>query len=102
MPSKNPKKLEFNQYWKSDIIYAELESLILKIDWFKSNRIKSSTTKEAEHISYGYSISTILASNIIKNKHDVYRGKDCMKKFCESLKAHKMEIGNFTKKKWFH
>ena len=27
----------------------------------------------------------------IKNKHGVYRGKDCMKKFCESLGEHAME-----------
>ena len=34
----------------------------------------------------------------IENKHDVYRGKDCMKKFCESLRGHAMEIINFKKK----
>ena len=27
----------------------------------------------------------------------VYRGKDCMKKFCESLRGHAMKI-NFKKK----
>ena len=35
----------------------------------------------------------------IENKHDVYRGKDCMKKFCESLRDHAMKIINFKKKK---
>ena len=24
------------------------------------------------------------------NRHDVYRGKDCIKKFCESLREHAM------------
>ena len=24
----------------------------------------------------------------IENKHDIYRGKDCMKKFCEYLREH--------------
>ena len=31
--------------------------------------------------------------------HDVCRGKDCMKKFCESLREHPNEIINFEKKK---
>ena len=34
-----------------------------------------------------------------ENKHDVYRGKDCIKKFCEFLREHSMEIINFKKKK---
>ena len=35
----------------------------------------------------------------IENKLDVYRRKDCMKKFCESLREHAMEIIYFNKKK---
>ena len=37
---------------------------------------------------------------MLKNKHDVYRSKDCMKKIYESLKEHAMEIFNFEKKKF--
>ena len=35
----------------------------------------------------------------MKNQHDVYKGKDCMKKFCESFREHTMEIINFKIKK---
>ena len=35
----------------------------------------------------------------IENNHDVYRGKDCMKKFCEFLREHKKKIINFKQKK---
>ena len=35
----------------------------------------------------------------IENRHDVYRGKDSMKKFCESLRERAMKIINFKKKK---
>ena len=35
----------------------------------------------------------------MENRHDVCRGKDCMKKFCEFLKEHEMKIINFKKKK---
>ena len=31
--------------------------------------------------------------------HDVCRGKDCMKKFCESLRDYAMKIISFKKKK---
>ena len=35
----------------------------------------------------------------VENKHEVYRGKDCMKKFCESLKKYAVKIINFKKEK---
>ena len=74
IPSEDTKILEFNQYWKSDkapfIIYSALECL-----------------------------STISSFKNIENKHDMYRGKDCMKKFCESLRDHAIKIINIKKKK---
>ena len=42
---------------------------------------------------------TISSFRSIENKHNVYRSKDCMKKFCESLKEHAMKIINFKEKK---
>ena len=90
MLSEDTKILEFNQYQKSDkapfIIYANLECLIEKIDGCKNNPENSSTSKVGEHIPSGFSMSTISSFKSIENKHDVYKGKDCMKKFCESLK----------------
>ena len=43
-------------------------------------------------------MSTISLFRSIENKHDVYRGKDCVKKFCEFLRKHAMKIINFKKK----
>ena len=92
MPSEDTKILEFNQYQKSDkvpfVIYADLECLIEKIDGCKNSPKNSFTTKVGKHILSGFSISTISSSKIIENKHDVYRSKDCVKKFCESLREH--------------
>ena len=55
--------LEFNQYMKSDkmpyIIYADMQSLLKKIDGCVNNPENSSTTKIGEHVPCGYSISTI-------------------------------------------
>ena len=103
MPSENTKILEFNQYQKSDratfIIYAELECIIEKIDGCKNNPEKSSTTKVSEHILLGFSMLTISSFKSIENMRDGYRGKDCMKKFCEFLTEHAMKIINFKKRK---
>ena len=44
-------------------------------------------------------MSTISSFRSIENKHDIYRGKYCMKKFYESLREHEMKIINFKKEK---
>ena len=44
-------------------------------------------------------MSTTSSFKKIENKHDVYRGKDCMRKLCESLKKHAIEIIDFKKEK---
>ena len=44
-------------------------------------------------------MSTISSFESIKNKHDVCRGKDCMKKFGEFFRQHAMEIIHFKKEK---
>ena len=44
-------------------------------------------------------MSKISSFKNIQNRHDVYGGKDCIKKFCKSLREHALEIINFKKKK---
>ena len=44
-------------------------------------------------------MSAISLFRSIENKLDVYRGKDCMKKFCEFLRNHAMKIINSKEKK---
>ena len=38
-------------------------------------------------------------TGLIESKYNIYRGKDCMKKVCISLREHVMEIISFKKKK---
>ena len=103
MTSEDTKILEFNQYQKSDkaafFIYADLKCIIEKIDRCKNNPENSSATKVSQHIPSDFSMSPISSFRSIENKHDVYRCKDCMKKFCESLGGHTMKIIHFKKKK---
>ena len=86
MPSEDTKILQFNQCQISDkapfIIYADLDCITKKIDGCKNNPENSSKTKVREHISSGFSMSTTSLFRNIENKHDLYRGKDCMKTFC--------------------
>ena len=63
------------------------------------NPENSSTTKVVKHIPSGFSMSTISSFRSIENKHDIYRRKDCMEKFCKSLREHAMNNINFKKKK---
>ena len=58
-----------------------------------------STTKIREHIPSDLSLSTISSFRSIEHKHDVYREKDCIRKFCEFLREHPMKIINIKKKK---
>ena len=103
MPSEKDNILEFNQCMKSDkmpyIIYADIESLIRKIDGCANNLEISSTIKIGEHIPCGYSMPTIWGFDHIEDKHTLYRGKYCMKKFCTSLREHAQNITDFEKKK---
>ena len=104
MSSEDTKILEFNQYQKHDeapfVIYADLECIIEKINVCKNIFENSSTTKVIKHIPSAFLMSTMSSFRSIGNKHDIYSDKDCMKKFCEFLREHAMEIINFKKKKY--
>ena len=101
IPSKDTKILEFNQYQKSDkapfIIYADLECSLEKFDEYQNNPEILFTTKVGEHNTSSFLIYTISLFKSIENKHDVYRGEYCMKKFRESLREHAVEIINLKK-----
>ena len=44
-------------------------------------------------------MSAIPSFNSTEKKHDVYRGQDCMRKFCKSLREHAMNTINSKNKK---
>ena len=44
-------------------------------------------------------MSTISSFKSKENRHDIYRSKACMKKFCEFLREHAREVIIFKKKK---
>ena len=44
-------------------------------------------------------MSTMWAFDNMENKHTLYCGEECMKKFCTSLREHAKNIIDFEKKK---
>ena len=55
--------------------------------------------KVSEHIPSGFSMSAISSFRSTEYKHEVYRSKDCMKRFCVFLRVYAMKKINFKKKK---
>ena len=88
---ENPMKFRF-------IIYADLESLLEKMNTCHNNPKKSSTTKINKHTPSGYSLFTHCSFNATKNKLDYYRDKNCRKNFCLDLREHATKIINYEKK----
>ena len=74
------------------MLFADVECIIENIGGCKNNPEKSFITKVSKDIPSDFSISTTSLIRNIENKHGVYRGKDCMKKFCESLREHTIKI----------
>ena len=83
MPKEDNKILKYNIGEKSMkvpfIIYADLESLLEKMNIYHNNAEKSSVTKINKHTPSGYSLFTHCSFDTTKNKLDYYRGKNCMK-----------------------
>ena len=67
------------------IIYADLECLLLKMNTCNNNPNKSYATAKALHKPSGYCLLTSCSFDKSKNKQTYYRGKDCMKRFCDDL-----------------
>ena len=102
MPKEDNKILKYNRGEKfmkvPFIIYADLESLFEKMNTCDNNPEKSSTTKINTHTPSGYSLFTHCSFDTTKNKLDYYRGKNCMKNFCQDLREHATKIINYEKK----
>ena len=76
------------------IIYADLESLLEKMNTCYNNLKKSSATKIYKHTSSDYSGF----SDTTKNRLDYYRGKNYIKNFCLDLREHAIKISTMKKR----
>ena len=101
MPNKI-KSLKYHPGFKSMralfAIYADLESFLKKMDTCINDPDKPSTTQLNKHGMCGYSLVTRCSFDEKNNVIDYYRGKDCLKKFCQDLKNPAKSIADFEKK----
>ena len=101
MPAKGNNIIKYNHGEKSMkvpfVIYADLECLLKKMSTCINNPNESSTTKINK--IYHQVILYLLVVRLTNLKINYYRGKDCMKKFCEDLREHAIKIINHEKKK---
>ena len=100
MPEKDNKILKYNHGEKSMktplIIYADLESLLEKMNVCHNNPEKSSITKINKHAPSGYSLFIHCSFDTTKNKLDYYRDKNCILKMRPLTKEEK-EFHNMQK-----
>ena len=75
-----------------------MECLLLKINTCDNDLNKSYTTAKALHKPSGYSLVKYCSFDKSKNEQTYFRGKNCMKKFCDDLKEHVNRIINFEMK----
>ena len=101
MLQKDNKILKYNHGEKSMkvplINYAEVESLLEKMNTCRNNPEKSSTIKVNKHTPSGYTLFTYCSFDTTKNKLDYYRGKSFMKNVFLDLREHATKIINYEK-----
>ena len=90
MSCKNTRRIQHNI--EVCVIRAGMDSLLQKAHQYKINLEKPFAIKVKKHTICGYSVLTQCSFDATKIKHDYYRGKDSMKKFCIDLREHAMEI----------
>ena len=102
MPTEDNNKLKYNHGEKSlkapFAIYADLECLLIKQQSCQNNPNDSYTEKKAMHEPCGYSLDLVSSFDSKENKHNFYRGRDCIEKFCKNLKELGTEIINYEEK----
>ena len=76
------------------VIYADLESILEKMSTCHKNLEKSSITKINKHSPSGCLLFTHCSFDLTK----IYKGKECMERFCKDLKEH-TKIISYEKKK---
>ena len=85
LPEEDNKILKYNHGEKSMkfsfIIYADLESLLEKMNTYHNNPKKPSAIKINKHTPSGYPLFTHCLFDTTKNKLDYCRQKNCIKTF---------------------
>ena len=68
-------------------MYADFESMLEPIQGPGNDPRISSTGRVNNHIPSGWCVHSKFAYGRVENPLNIYRGKDCVKKFCEHIKG---------------
>ena len=79
-------------------IYLGLECFLPKMPSCQNNLKNSYIERKAKHETSGWAVFTKCSFDAAENKLYYYRGSACIKKLCEMLKDHAMEIINHEDK----
>ena len=88
MPHKNPI-VQYSdgqfQFKVPFIMYAVFESMLEPIQGLGNDPRISSTRRVNNHVPFGWCICSEFAYGRVENPLKLYRGKDCVKKFCKHV-----------------
>ena len=88
IPKEDEKILKYNhgeKLLKAPIIII-CNLIILEKEQSRQNNPENSyTERKAKHKPSGYSWSLIYLFDATKNRHNFYRGKDCIERFCKDV-----------------
>ena len=88
MPSKG-MTVEFydeqNQFKVPFMMYADFESILIPIKGPNPDPNKPYTNKVNQHIPSGWCVYSKFAYGDVKDPLTIYRGKDCVKRFCDHI-----------------
>ena len=88
MSSEDKNILKYNHGEKllkvANIIYMDLESLLIKQQSSQNNPEESYTERKAIHEAYGYSINLVRSCEPNKNIRNFYRGKIALKNYVKT------------------
>ena len=102
MPTQGHKTLKYNHGEKSlkapFTNFVDLEWLLIKEQSCQNSPNESYTERKAMHEPSRYALSLISSFDSRENKHNFYRGTDCIKSFCSDLKELGTKIINYEEK----
>ena len=75
-----------NQFKVPFMMYADFEAVLELIQGPSQDPKESYTKKVNQHIPSGYCVYSKFAYGEVKNPLKLYRGKDCIEKFCEYIR----------------
>ena len=88
MPHKRPI-VEYSdgqfQFKVPFIMYADFESILKPIQGLVNNLMISSTREVNNHVPSGWCVCNEFAYGEVKDPLRLYRGKDCIRKFCDHV-----------------